>query len=214
MMEHERRSGHVADESRGESGVFRRLTRHITAATGSPGAAAMVVVAAAGWLVLGAITDFPRWWELLATGGVPFLTLLMVVLIQHTQNHDDRATQLKLDELIRATHSATNRMMTVEDAGRADLDRIHDNFQSQAESAAPEALGRGTSTRRPPCGLTVAGWLDVPLDHVNGAGRSRSGQRVVDEATVDVSRPRPSLRGRLPPAFDVGSGWWSCSRHR
>lgn len=70
--------------------------------------------------------------------GVPFLTLLMVVLIQHTQNHDDRATQLKLDELIRATRHATNRMMTVEDASRADLDRIHDNFQSQAESAAPE----------------------------------------------------------------------------
>ena len=137
-MEHERRDGHVADESRGESSAFRRLTRHITAATGSAGAAGVVVVAAAGWLVLGAITDFPRWWELLATVGVPFLTLLMVVLIQHTQNHDDRATQLKLDELIRATHSATNRMMTVEDASRADLDRIHDNFQSQAESGAPE----------------------------------------------------------------------------
>ena len=87
--------------------------------------------------MLGAITDFPRWWELLATSGVPFLTLLMLVLIQHTQNHDDRATQLKLDELIRATHSATNRMMTVEDASRADLDRIHDNFQSQAESGRP-----------------------------------------------------------------------------
>ncbi len=109
----------------------------------------MVVGAAAGWLVLGAITDFPRWWELLVTAGVPCLTLLMVVLIQHTQNHDDRATQLKLDELIRATHSATNRMMTVEDAGREDLDRIHDNFQSQAESAAPDpsdgARARGDS---------------------------------------------------------------------
>ena len=138
VTEHERRDGHVADESRGESSPFRRLTRHITAATGSAGAAAVVVAAAAGWLVLGAITDFPRWWELLATVGVPFLTLLMVVLIQHTQNHDDRATQLKLDELIRATHHATNRMMTVEDASRADLDRIHDNFQSQAESAAPD----------------------------------------------------------------------------
>ena len=149
VTEHERRDGHVADESRGEPGVFRRLTRHITAATGSAGAAAVVVGAAAGWLVLGAITDFPRWWELLATVGVPFLTLLMVVLIQHTQNHDDRATQLKLDELIRATHTATNRMMTVEDANRADLDRIHDNFQSQAESAAPEP---SAGPRRGACG--------------------------------------------------------------
>ena len=58
---------------------------------------------ASAWLVLGGLTDYPRWWELLVTAGVPFLTLLMVVLLQHTQNHDDRATQLKLDELIRAT---------------------------------------------------------------------------------------------------------------
>jgi low affinity Fe/Cu permease len=101
-------------------------------------AAAIVVCVAAGWVVLGAVTDFPRWWELLATVGVPFLTLLMVVVLQQTQNHDDRATQLKLDELIRASHAATNRMMTVEDASRADLDRIHDDFHSQAESAVAE----------------------------------------------------------------------------
>jgi low affinity Fe/Cu permease len=51
------------------------------------------------------------------------------------------ATQLKLDQLIRATHTATNRMMTVEDASRAHLDRIHDDFRAQAESAKPEASG-------------------------------------------------------------------------
>ena len=99
----------------------------------------MIVFGVVGaWLVLGALTGYPRWWELLVTAGVPFVTLLMVVLLQHTQNHDDRATQLKLDELIRATHTATNRMMTVEDASRAHLDRIHDDFQAQAESVTPE----------------------------------------------------------------------------
>ena len=138
MTEDERNDGHVADESRGESSGFRRVARHISKGTGSAAAAAGVVAAAAGWLVLGAVTDFPRWWELMATVGLPFLTLLMVVLIQHTQNHDDRATQLKLDELIRATHGATNRMMTLEDASGAHLDHIREDFQSQAESAAPE----------------------------------------------------------------------------
>ena len=59
VTEHERRDFHVAEESRVNPGVFRRLTRHITAATGSAGVAAVVVGAAAGWLVLGAITDFP-----------------------------------------------------------------------------------------------------------------------------------------------------------
>jgi len=141
MSEDERRGRHVADEWRDEPSVSHRVARHVKAGTGSVAAAAVVVVVAAGWVVLGAATDFPRWWELLATVGLPFLTLLMVVVLQQTQNHDDRATQLKLDELIRATRDATNRMMTVEDASREDLDRIHDDFHSQAESAGPD-LGR------------------------------------------------------------------------
>ena len=77
----------------------------------------------------------PGWWELCATALVPFLTLLMLVMIQHTQNHDDRATQLKLDELIRASTGATNRMMTVEDASPDDLDKIRDDFREAADSA-------------------------------------------------------------------------------
>jgi low affinity Fe/Cu permease len=130
--------GHVADESRGQAGAFRRFSRGLTDGAGSAAAAAAVVCAAVAWLVIGALTDFPRWWELLASAGVPFLTLLMVVLLQHTQNHDDRATHLKLDELIRATRGATNRMMTVEDATPEDLERIRVDFRGQAESASPD----------------------------------------------------------------------------
>ena len=115
--------------------VFRRLAKGLTARTGSATAAVLVVCGAVAWLALGLISGFPRWWELLGTGGVPLLTFLMVVLLQHTQNHDALATQLKLDELIRATHGATNRMMTVEEASPKDLDRIQADFRSQSESA-------------------------------------------------------------------------------
>jgi low affinity Fe/Cu permease len=126
----------VAEVSRRDSSQFRRLSRRFRSGTGSSTAAAIVLGVASAWLVLGGLTDYPRWWELLVTAGVPFLTLLMVVLLQHTQNHDDRATQLKLDELIRATRTATNRMMTIEDASRAHLDHLHDEFQAQADSAS------------------------------------------------------------------------------
>jgi low affinity Fe/Cu permease len=131
-------NGHAANELVGEVGQFRRLSQRLTEQTGSPMAAVLVVGAATVWLIVGVLTHFPRWLELLATVGVPFLTLLMVVMLQHTQNHDARATQLKLDELIRASHDATNRMMTVEDASAEDLERIHQDFHIQAESAAPD----------------------------------------------------------------------------
>jgi low affinity Fe/Cu permease len=110
------------------------MARAATAASGSGWAALGIVAAGVAWTVVGWAAAFPRWWELVATGGVPFLTLLMVVLLQHTQNHDAQATQLKLDELIRATGEASDRMMTVENASPEDLDRIHASFEQHASS--------------------------------------------------------------------------------
>jgi low affinity Fe/Cu permease len=123
---------HVAGEPRRAASRFPRIARNLTAWTGSAVAATLVVGSAVVWLLVGILTDFPRWWELVVTAGVPFLTLLMVVMLQHTQNHDARATQLKLDELIRANEAATNRMMTVEDASADDLERISEDFRQQA----------------------------------------------------------------------------------
>jgi low affinity Fe/Cu permease len=55
----------------------------------------------------------------------------MLVLIQHTQNHDDEAVQLKLDELIRANPEASNDMMRLEDASQSDLARIREAFTNE-----------------------------------------------------------------------------------
>jgi len=133
--------GHVANEQRSGSPLFRRLALATTAGAGSAVAAAVVVAGGAAWVGVGLLSGFPRWWELVASLGLPILTLLMVVVIQHTQNHDARATHLKLDELIRATQGATNRMMTVEEASPDDLDRIRHAFREEAESAAPTDSG-------------------------------------------------------------------------
>jgi low affinity Fe/Cu permease len=83
------------------------------------------------WLLVGAAADFPRWWELAITVGVPLVSLQMLIVVQHTASHANQATQLKLDELIRASEGATNHLMTVEDSSRSDLQRIHAEFSDQ-----------------------------------------------------------------------------------
>jgi low affinity Fe/Cu permease len=138
---------HAAAPPRGGPTGFQRSARHLSQLAGSGRAVAAVAAGGSVWLVVGASTGFPRWWELVVTIGLPIITLLMVVLLQHTQNHDSRATQLKLDELIRVNESATNRMMTVEDASPSDLDRIQDDFRGRSgEDEAPERM-HSTTTR-------------------------------------------------------------------
>jgi len=60
------------------------------------------------------------------------VTFLMVFLIQHTQNRDTLALQLKLDELIIATQGARNSMACIEEASEEELEEVKDKVRSQA----------------------------------------------------------------------------------
>lgn len=98
---------------------------------GSGSLAALCLLFSLIWVAVGAATQFPHWWELVVTVGVPLLSLQMLIVVQHTASHANQATQLKLDELIRVSEGATNHLMTVEDSSRSDLQRIHAEFSDQ-----------------------------------------------------------------------------------
>ena len=53
--------------------------------------------------------------------GTTIVTFLMVFLLQHAQNRDTLAIQLKLDELIRATEAASNQLRGIEAVTDAEL---------------------------------------------------------------------------------------------
>jgi low affinity Fe/Cu permease len=64
----------------------------------------------------------------------------MVFLIQNTQNRDASAVQLKLDELIRASTTARNQLLTLEDLTEAELDQLKKSF---ARIAGRGGIGKG-----------------------------------------------------------------------
>jgi low affinity Fe/Cu permease len=86
------------------------------------------------WLAVGLVWEFPRWWELVVTIGFPFLTLLLLALIQHTQNHDSNAIELKLDELILSLESPSNAMVRIEEASEDDLEMLQAHFGERSEA--------------------------------------------------------------------------------
>jgi low affinity Fe/Cu permease len=112
----------------------RRTAHHAGQAYTFILATAVVVV----WLVSGPLFGFSDTWQLVINTGTTIVTILMVFLIQNTQNRDTEAIQLKLDELIRANAHARNRLLDLEDLGEDELERVKAGFKELAEHR-PEA---------------------------------------------------------------------------
>jgi low affinity Fe/Cu permease len=53
----------------------------------------------------------------------------MVFLIQHAQNKDTRAIELKLNELVAAVAGASNRLIDVEELSEEELDTLHRHYR-------------------------------------------------------------------------------------
>ena len=84
------------------------------------------------WGVSGPLFHYSDTWQLVINTGTTIVTFLMVFLIQNTQNRDASAVQLKLDELIRVSKNARNKLLTLEDLTEAELDQLKKSFASIA----------------------------------------------------------------------------------
>jgi low affinity Fe/Cu permease len=115
------------------------------------GAGLVVVV----WAATGPIFHFSAHWAMAISTGTAVATLLMVFLIQNTQNRDSRAINLKLNELIRAMDKARNQMIDIERLTDLELDEMQATYEKikttwidrQAKTIA--ALKRNKACNRP-----------------------------------------------------------------
>ena len=128
---------------------FTAFAQHTAHLVGRPGtfilAAAIIAVCA----LTGPLFGYSDTWQLVINTGTTIVTFLMVFLIQHTQNRDALAFQIKLDEMIIAMEGAENRMAGAEDLCNADLEALHDAYRKRA-SEALETLEKRRGTRRQP----------------------------------------------------------------
>jgi low affinity Fe/Cu permease len=94
-----------------------------------------VVTAAGMWIVVSIATGFPARWESIFQTLVAALTLAMVFVIQHTQARHQRATQRKLDEILRAIPGTDNALLTLEHASDDELRTAADQHRSIRKAA-------------------------------------------------------------------------------
>ncbi|MEY4744489.1 MAG: hypothetical protein RL272_434, partial [Candidatus Parcubacteria bacterium] len=101
---------------------------------------ALMIVAI--WAVSGPIFGFSDTWQLVINTGTTIVTFLMVILIQHTQNHDARAFHLKLDELIHAVRRARNSLVDLESMSDDELDALQKEFRAIRERSERRRAGK------------------------------------------------------------------------
>ena len=133
-----------------KTSAFTRLAKSAARFTGRSACFGLAVFVILAWLVTGPMFGFSDTWQLVINTGTTIITFLMVFLIQNTQNRDTEAIQIKLDELIRATQGANNRLLDLEELEDKELEAFRDRYEALAEEARHCAPGEEEREGTPP----------------------------------------------------------------
>ena len=121
--------------------LFRRFARFTSDILGSSWAFCAAVGIVALWGISGPYFHYSDAWQLAINTGTTIVTFLMVFLIQNTQNRDSRATQLKLDELIKAIRGARNSMIDLERLSDEELRELEEEYKKLCEKHVAKTNG-------------------------------------------------------------------------
>src|SRR5262245_45008182 len=109
--------------------LFRKMSQKTSEWMGSSWSFMLAVGVIVVWAVTGPIFHYSDSWQLIINTGTTIITFLMVFLIQNTQNREAVATQIKLDELIRAVKGARTRLVHLEDCTDEELLELQEEFK-------------------------------------------------------------------------------------
>jgi low affinity Fe/Cu permease len=103
------------------SQLFNKFSTVVIRFTGSPIAFVIAFCIILGWGLLGPVFKYSDTWQLVINTSTTIITFLMVFVIQQSQNKDTMAIQLKLNELIASSKTASNRLVDIEDLTEDEL---------------------------------------------------------------------------------------------
>ena len=116
---------------------FSSFARYIALLSGRPNASILAFLVVIIWIITGPFFSFSDTWQLVINTSTTIITFLMVFVIQQSQNKDSLAVQLKLNELIAATKTASNRLISIEDLTEEELEVLK-KFYSHLSKVAKD----------------------------------------------------------------------------
>lgn len=132
-----------------EAGPFERFAEQTARLCGRPVAFLAASTFIVAWALSGPVFHFSDTWQLVVNTSTTIITFLMVFLIQHTQNRDTLALQIKLAELIIRMKGADNALAVAEGCSLGHLEALHDELLKLAAPATlVKANGKGNGGKR------------------------------------------------------------------
>ena len=101
------------------------------------------------WGMCGPLNHFDNAWQLSIDTTASIIAIIMLFIIQNSQNRHTIAIQLKLDEIIRATKGAHNEMMDIEKLTDEDLAKIQKKYGLLAEKTKQDLQQGKIDTHTP-----------------------------------------------------------------
>ena len=147
------RDARKEEEDRSLVDRFREVSDGVTEALGTPWAMAASILLIVVWASSGPLFRFSDTWQLVINTATTIVTFWMVFVIQTSQNRQSKAVQFKLDELIRSSPGARNRMIEAERQSTAQLKRQAEEFQKTArrggmQGVPPEEVSDEVQSKR------------------------------------------------------------------
>jgi low affinity Fe/Cu permease len=112
---------------------FAHFAQHVAHLTGRPATFIFAVAVILLWGLSGPLFGYSDTWQLVINTATTIITFLMVFVIQNTQIRDTIAMQIKLDELIRVTRSASNRLLNLEELDDRELEALRQDYERLAQ---------------------------------------------------------------------------------
>jgi low affinity Fe/Cu permease len=113
--------------------IFGEIANFIARATGRPLAFSLAALTVIVWAITGPLFGYSDTWQLVINTGTTIVTFLMVFLIQNSQNRDNAAIQVKLDELIRVSE-VKNLFVGIEHLTDEEIEQLRDTCEKRAKA--------------------------------------------------------------------------------
>jgi len=112
---------------------FEKISNTISSYSGSSPVFLTALALVLLWAITGPVFHYSNTWLLVVNTGTSIITFLMVFLIQKAQNKEAIAVQLKLNELIAANNSASNRLLNIQDLSEEQLNTLYEHYRTLVE---------------------------------------------------------------------------------